>query len=178
MKITNTLLAVAVVAIVACVPATTHAYYTTGQTAVKLDDHNALFIIEYTFSNLTNDLYMPTVSKRASASVSIDEKVAYTLTNKDKSVQTEGTALGAVLSGAPIVNGMYKIDKGTAHKLWLAVVVTTPDSSKETNYALQVTQLPYYLDEGKNGLLPLHLNPSELQYYVTKGITLNGTKVK
>ena len=159
-------------------PKVTHAYFTTGQTAVKIDDHDALFLIEYKFGHTNYDMYLPAVTERGLTSVSNEEKVGYTLVDSHKVVQTNGTTNGFVLSNVPIVNGMYKLEKGKAYKLWLAVLLTTDTVTPKMDYALQVTKLPFFMGNNPKKLQTLHLNPSELQYYVTKGVELNQTKLK
>jgi len=162
-----------IVVIFIIVPHTSHAYFTTNQTAVKLNDHTALFVIEYAFGLDKEDLYMPAITERGLSWESTTEKVGYVLTEDQDDSRTNGTVTAVVLSHAPIVNGMYKLEKGKAQKMWLIALLTTNEDELETDYALQVQKLPFYVDTGDTKLQTRQLNPSELQYYVTKEVELN-----
>lgn len=159
--------------LLALLPQVTLGYFTTGQTATKLSNTASLFTIEYAFGLEKNDIYMPIIAERGLAWESEAKKVGYTLRENGEDIMTNGKATGIVLSSAPIVNGMYKLEKGNAHKMTLLVILTTSSTESESDYALQVDKLPFYVDKGDQGLQTLQLNPSELQYYVTKEVELN-----
>jgi hypothetical protein len=148
------------------------AYFTTNQIASVINEHAAVFAIQYEFGHEKNDIYMPIAVERDLLWENDQKKVGYSLRNDEEVVQG-GTTAGLVLSSAPIVDGMYKIAKGTVEKMTLFVVLTTPADAHEMDYALQVDALPYFMDRGEDELQRLQLNPSELQYYVTKEIELN-----
>lgn len=150
----------------------TQAYFTTNQIASAINDHAAVFAIQYEFGLEKYDIYMPIGIERNLAWENDEKKVGYTVRN-DEEIVSGGTTAGLVLSSAPIVDGMYKIAKGTVEKMTLFVVLTTPADAHEMDYALQVDALPYFVDRGGDELQKLQLNPSELQYYVTKEVELN-----
>jgi hypothetical protein len=158
--------------IVASFPFASHAYFTTNQIASTFNKNTALFAIQYDFGLEKNDIYMPIMAERNLPWENDQKKVGYTLRN-DKDVVTSGTTSGLVLSSAPIVDGMYKIAKGTVERMTLFVLLTTPSDAYEMDYALQVDALPYYMDKGEDELMKLQLNPSELTKYVTKEVELN-----
>lgn len=147
----------------ACSPKA-HAYFTTAQHAVQLDDTSALFLIEYTLGTKTHDVFTPIMARNGTTS---DSAVSYAVYDED-GTEVHGKGSAIVLSHAPMQNGMYAIQKGTGRKLTL-LVVFTPDTKTAVNeYRLQVTDLPFNFD----GTQQLRLNPSELQYYTTKLIEL------
>ena len=154
-------------------PAVADAYFTTSQTAVPLNERAAMFLIEYSFGLPDHDLYMPVIAQRGLEWESTQKKLGYTFAENESHVHEHGTAAALVVSDAPIVNGMYKIEKGTAKTMTLLAFLITNPQQHEEDYALQVTRLPYYVDKGAGELEALQLNPSELQYYVTKEIELN-----
>ncbi len=159
--------------LLALLPQVTLGYFTTGQTATKLSDTASIFTIKYRFGLPKNDIYMPIMAERGLQWESDAKKVGYSLREDSENIQINGKATGIVLSNAPIVNGMYKLEKGKAYTMQLVVVFTTASNTLETDYALQVDRLPFYVDRGNDGLQTLQLNPSELQYYVTKEVELN-----
>jgi hypothetical protein len=148
------------------------AYFTTNQSAFKINETHALFVIEYAFGLEKNDIFMPGISKQGLAWGSTEKNVGYTI-KADGETTTVGKVTSAVISKAPAVDGMYKLEKGKAQKMWLVVLYETNKDTKETDYALQVDHLPFYVDIEKNELATRQLNPSELQYYVTKEVELN-----
>jgi hypothetical protein len=160
-------------------PCVTEAYFTTNQTATKINDMTALYSIEYAFGLEKRDIYMPVYAERGLLHASSAQKVGYSLREDGKEVTLQGTTIGMAVSKAPIVNGMYKLEKGKAQKMTLYVILTTSSTTLEMDYALQVDKLPFYVDIGKKDLQTQGLNPSELQYYVTKQVELNSKpKVK
>ena len=160
-------------ALAAVVPLHAEAYFTTAQSASKISDSAALYTIEYAFGLEDYDIYMPIVAERNLAHESEEKKVGYFFTEDTGELKAEGTSAALVLSAAPIVNGMYKIEKGVAQKMTLLAVLAVDDSVEEEDFALQVQRLPYYVDKGGDELVALQLNPSELQYYKTEEIELN-----
>lgn len=151
---------------------TSLAYFTTGQTAIKLNDTTALYTIDYEFGLNKQDLYMPIVAQRGLPWKSVEHTLGYTI-QRNGTTTVDGTATGIVVANLPVVNGMYKIAKGAAEKMTLLVILTTKPNAEPADLRLQVDQLPFYADYGKSTLATLQLNPSELQYYVTPEVTLN-----
>jgi len=168
MKTMNISLGVVVLILTFITPQVSQAYFTTAQNAVKINPTTALFTIEYVFGHDDYDLYMPILAERGLMWKGDANKVGYTFRQDDEEVLL-GRAAGMVLSNAPIVNGMYKIEKGTAKKLLFFVLLSTQTDTPEMDYALQVENLPFKMDD-KGTLEQLQLNPSELQYYVTKEV--------
>lgn len=159
--------------VLAALPSATQAYFTTGQTAESLTSNAALFTIEYAFGLEEHDIHMPVVAVRNLSEENSRSKVGYTVHENGETVTTEGTAAAIVLSKAPIVDGMYKIQKGIAQKMTLLVLYVSDEDALEEDYSLQVDWLPFNVDQGDGKFQELQLNPSELQYYVTKEVELN-----
>lgn len=169
------ILSLAVITALFCIsiPHTSSAYFTTNQSATKLSETVAMYAIEYAFGLKDKDIYMPIMAERNLMQDSDQKEVGYGLYENGTDLQTQGTTAGLVLSSAPVVNGMYKIEKDNAQKMTLFVIFSTPKNQHEDDYALQITKLPYYVDMGNGELQMQQLNLSELQYYVTKEVELN-----
>jgi hypothetical protein len=149
--------------------AETNAYFTTNQTAIRIDDQHALFAITYKFGSDTEDMYLPALATQDKSGTSSNfDTLTYSFYENGDQVQTTGNSLGIIVSKASFVDGMYKVEKGTAQSFTLVTLLTTEKSTFEEDYALQVTSLPFTL-----GTLSQKLNPTELQYYVTKEVELN-----
>ncbi len=174
MSLRNISLGLAVYALFA-LPFSADAYFTTGQIAGKINESAALFAIEYTFGLEDRDMYMPVLAERTLSSKSERNKVGYTIRNSDGEEVTDGTAVGLVLSGAPLVNGMYKLEKGDPHEMTLLIIYIAPEGSTEEDYALKIDWLPFEVDRGSKARQELQLNPSELEYYTTKAVELNAS---
>lgn len=172
MKILHITFGVCTALLLVLLPQSSEAYFTTAQTGTQFGETAAIYTIEYAFGLQKNDIYMPIVAERGLGWKSDAHKLGYTIHSED-GVSTNGTTAAIVLSNAPIVDGMYKIAKGTAQKMTLLVVFSTTDALSKENYTLQVDQLPYYVDKGETELKVLQLNPSELQYYVSPAVRLN-----
>jgi len=142
-----------------------HAYFTTGQRAMVLDTHTALFLIDYAFGVKNHEVQLPIKASYLSTST---DAVSYAIIDKNGN-QVAGKTVGIVLSKTPITtHQMYATPKGKSGKFTLAVFFT-PDTSETPNeFRLQVTNLPFSFD----GTQQLQLNPSELQYYTTKLISI------
>jgi hypothetical protein len=158
---------------VCALPSEASAYLSTGQSSFKLNEHTALFMIEYTFGHEKTDFYLPAVTVRNLPENTQSEKIGFEVVADGRVRTTKGSAYGAVLSSAPVVDGMYKLEKGVAQKLWLVVLYNTASDELETDYALQVTHLPFFADTGASEKDERQLNPSELQYYRTNEVELN-----
>lgn len=150
-----------------------HAYFTTGQTQTRLDDNSVLFTIEYAFGYTDKDTYMPVTAVRNLPWKSNEKKIGYKLVDHTGSTTAIGSAKGIVLSNLPIVDLMYKLERGKAHKMTLVVVLVVPQDTARNRYKLQVDKLPFYVGTDVSKLATYQLNPSELQYYVTKPVELN-----
>ncbi len=81
--------------------------------------------------------------------------------------------MAVVFANAPIVDGMYKLEKGKAHTMTLVAVYKAGADTQQNEYALQVDELPYYVSQEDGTQTYLKLNPSELQYYMTPMALLN-----
>lgn len=158
-------------------PEHTQAYFTTNQTSVRINEHTALYAIEYAFGLPKYDIYMPVLAERNLTNDSSIQKVGYSIQDDDNGVVEHGTTYGMVVAKAPIVDSMYKLEKGKAQKMTLYIIYTTASTTPEADYKLQVDSLPFYVDIKSNGkiedLETRQLNPSELIYYVTRNVELN-----
>ena len=146
----------------------TNAYFTTNQEAVALKNHTGLFLIEYNFGMKKHEVYMPIFAENTTTTS--NTRVSYQIIDDTGAVVTTGTSIGMVLSSTPLSSKepQYVTPKGVAKKFMLAVLFTPNQSQLNAKYRLQVTHLPFNFD----GTQQLQLNPSELQYYTTKLLSL------
>lgn len=149
------------------------AYFTTKQTAVAVTPSTALYSIEYAFGLEDKDIYMPIIAERGLDHGSDEKKLGYTLREDGIEEIKHGKSVAVVFANAPIVDGMYKLEKGKAHTMTLVVVYTAGAQTQENEYAVQVDELPYYIASEDGTMQYLKLNPSELQYYITPTALLN-----
>lgn len=149
-------------------PSNAHAYFTTHQEARSLGNQTGLYLIEFKFGSPEHQVHMPIMAQNTTATNST--MVSYEILNEDDDVVTTGTAMGIVLSNASLDSDgtMYVTPKGFLKTFTLAVFFTPEKSDANKKYRLQVTYLPFNFD----GTQQLKLNPSELQYYKTKLISL------
>ncbi len=146
------------------------AYFTTNQQAFSVNEQNAFYTIDFRFGLTKYDLYMPIMAMRDLAWGSNQKTLGYEILEESKVSTTTGIANGIVLSNAEVVDGMYKVPAGTAITFTLFVVYTVEASDEETDYALHVQELPFYIGDKMSSQ---KLNPSELQYYISPEAEMN-----
>ncbi len=149
-------------------PSASEAYFTTGQTATMLNAQNAVFTISYKFGHDDKDMYLPATAIRTNSPLADGTTLTYGFYENGDYSKENGVAQAVILSKAPIVNGMYKIAKGTVETFTLLALLSTETTELEADYALHVDVLPFMIEKENQ-----HLNPSELQYYTTKEVELN-----
>lgn len=148
------------------IPRETHAYFTTDQHAESLNQKSVLFTIDYTFGVEKHNIHMPVLTSMGENKSTTT--ASYVIVN-EAGEAVEGTATGIIFSKAKLQkNGMYEVRKGIANSFTLAVIFTPTEHPSTHSYHLQMTNLPFNFD----GTQQLQLNPSELQYYKTKSITI------
>ena len=159
----------------AALPQVTFAYFTTNQTATKLDADTFLFTVTYRFGLDDRDLRMPIVSKRGLTSALVPY-VGYVIQNDGKRTVEKGDAYSIVLSDAKVLGNEYFVPAGKVNTFTLVTVLNlTPEmiekADEESKLSLLMTHLPFTMtEEGKD--IPARLNPSELQYYKTPALSI------
>lgn len=150
------------------IPQASQAYFTTTQSATKLNDETVLFTVTYKFGFLNRELYMPIVTERGLQATSTKFSVGYDLMSEDDEVLDIGSSAAVVLSGdedIQIKDGRYYLPQGRSAEFTFVALVTTP-AGESSDASLLITHLPFItINDGK--ALDQHLNPSELQYYRT-----------
>lgn len=142
-----------------------HAYFTTSQKEIDLKNGSGLFLIDYAFGTKKHSIQLPIQASDTANKQS--DTIEYAILDKDGNV-ARGKTSAIALSHAKISkNGYYAIDKSSVQRFTLAVFFT-PETKDSGEYRLQVTSLPFTFD----GTQQLQLNPSELQYYKTKLLSL------
>lgn len=143
------------------------AYFTTSQSATLIpNSHTGLFTIDYSFGMPNREVSLPVDAVRSSEK--LNTVVSYSILDEDEN-EVSGKTTSIVLSNASIDSKkMYSIPKGSSKKFKLVTLFTPDVYDAHKKYRLQVTYLPFNFD----GVQQLQLNPSELQYYTTKLISL------
>ncbi len=148
------------------IPTTSHAYFTTNQDAFTVNGTVGVFVIDFSFGHEKHEVHIPVSAQRDSTHTS--GALAYEVMDAD-GVSGRGSSVGIVLSDAEIVNGEYIIPKGVSQSFRLLALYSKAPADKETGFRTTVTHLPFSF----NGTRSLQLNPSELQYYATKLVSLS-----
>lgn len=155
-------------------PHSSLAYFTTKQQVIKINENTALFAIDYRFGVKNYDMKLPIGAIRELESGDASPYVGYQLLNS-KAVTEVGESYGVVVSSAKIVDNAYFIPKGHSATFTLYVLAKLPKNdkgeSKKSRLSLQISSLPFVMTDEQTKLSG-HLNPSELQYYVTDAVTL------
>lgn len=171
-KIKFFLLLVALVA----VPQVSSAYFTTAQSAVKLNEDTLLYTITYKFGLPNRDLRMPVGAVRGIQFGDASPYLGYTLLKDSETAVASGTTVAFVFSNAKIVDNEYFVPKGEVGTFTLVTLVKlspdfVPVDAKDYDLSLQVTSLPFTMIKDESEI-PAKLNPSELQYYITPELDL------
>lgn len=141
-----------------------HAYETTSQRALRVNDRTALFFIDYTFGQKDHDLYLPVLATRNQSLGTNTPSLGFEVLDQYREHTNAGTAHAIVLSKASIDGNLYHVPEGTAAGFTLAVVFVAPVGTTVEDYSIAVTDLPFYQGSEKRHM---YLNPSELKYYTT-----------
>lgn len=149
-------------------PASADAYTTTGQRVQKINETTAIFFINYAFGHENYDLYLPILAKRDQEHGTETKTIGFEVLAESEERTEIGTVQALALSKASIENGMYKVPKGHKLPFTFAAILTTDEGAIETDYAVRITDLPFFM-----GAESERLNPSELAYYITPEVELN-----
>lgn len=142
------------------------AYVTTKQTAQTFGPDTELFTITYHFGAAKYDFYLPIMAERNTKDTS-NKTLGYTIINNGTgSSTTIGSTTALVLSHTEIRNGRYFVPAGTSTDFTLVAIWHKPPHTSAIPYQLLVTSLPFTMNVSGT-LYENHLNPSELQYYIT-----------
>ena len=149
-------------------PSLSEAYFTTNQSVQRINAENAVLTVSYKFGHDDKDMYLPTTAVRAGSVTADGTSLTYGLYENGDDLKGNGVSQAVIISKAPVVDGMYKIAKGTVQTFTVLVLLSTNESELEADYALHVDALPFKIETDVQ-----KLNPSELQYYATKEVELN-----
>ena len=162
---------IVVLGLIILIPKSSNAYFSTHQSAQQFGD-KVLFTVTYQFGTADYDLYMPIMAVR---DLGIDNKtnnLGFTiLDNKIATSTTAGKTNALVLAKLPIKGDQYFIPHGTRAEFNLITILDTKNVANNSNLSLLVTSLPFTMVEPAD-TVKAHLNPTELQYYVTPKILL------
>lgn len=158
------------VAVVMVMPFHADAYFSTDQRIQKINETTALFFIDFAFGHESHPTFIPVIATRDQAFNSELTSLGFEVLEESKYVSTLGATQAIVLGSVSIEDGMYKVPAGKKASFTLAVIFTTKPDTAEVDYAVHVTDLPFYVGEEKEYR---YLNPSELKYYITPEVELN-----
>ena len=153
-------------------PSDASAYTTSDQRALKVNETTALYFIDFAFGHEDHDTYIPVLAVRDQEYDSDVKSLGYEILEESEEQTDRGVTQAIVFKkneNVTIEDGMYKVPKGYKGSFTLAVVYTTDKALFEADYAVQVTDLPFYWENKKYQ----HLNETELQYYITPEVELN-----
>lgn len=173
MKHLRSFLFAGALAFVAVLPMDAKAYFTTDQTATRATENAAIYTITYTFGSPNRDTYMPIAIQRDSGD--FEHAITYEMLIDGTDLTDAGETIGLVLSDAEIKDNQYFVPAGTSKTFVLYVILTTPITAAEADYALHVTDLPFTTinEDDDTIVLEQGLTPSELSYYQTPEVELN-----
>jgi hypothetical protein len=144
---------------------TTHAYFTTKQTVRTFNPDTELFTITYHFGATDKDFYLPITALRDTSNTS-NKNLGYSIVDESGKTSNIGSTTALVLSHAQIKDGRYFVPAGTSSDFTLVTILHRPPHTSTVPYRLLVTALPFTMNI-RGTLYENHLNPSELQYYIT-----------
>ncbi len=146
------------------------AYTSTAQSAIQLNDTQALFMIDFAFGTRVNDFFIPVLAQSGIPYQSDEDVVGYDVIVDRAEVATEASSTSIVLSDLEIIDGMYRIPAGSNGRFTLLTVITVPAGIADSEYLVQVTSLPHYvgLDRDRR-----YVNDTELRNFISPGIELN-----
>lgn len=152
-------------------PLSTHAYFTTNQTATKLSENAALFTVSYQFGFADRDLTMPITATRHLTDAGTFS-LGYELLDdgEPESISISHAVVLASGAGVSIKEGKYVVSAGSSATFTLVVLAILSDEQLRANpdVALQVTKLPFVSTRLSDGhSIPGQLNSSELARYRT-----------
>jgi hypothetical protein len=156
-------------------PASSQAYFSTAQSATKLNSDTTLFTVTYRFGLQDRELYMPIIARRNGVGENEPFVVKYAILDEGSEIKS-GTTAGIVFTNdkdVEIRNGQYYLPAGKSAEFTLNTILSTkgiePDT--ESELSLLVKSLPFTMvDKGEP--IPAKLNPSELKYYRTPAVTI------
>ena len=164
-----------VIAFIALIPATdAHAYLTTGQTVQQINETTSIYAITYEFGHGSHDFYLPIQTVRNQVHGTESNTLGFEVLIDGKVRTDVGETIALAVSDAEIVGDMYKIPKGEKKKFVLFVILTTSADELEADYAIKVTDLPFYRNDDREYLA---LTPSELNYYITPEVEFNTSNI-
>ena len=158
------------------IPNISFAYFTTGQTATKINENTLLYTVSYKFNFGKNGGRMPIGAVRGLEFGTSSPYVGYDLLQDSETPVTVEESYSVVLSNAKVVDNEYYVPPGQTASFILVALVHlppnfVPESTRDYDLSLQVTSLPFtILSEEKE--FKNQLNPSELQYYLTPEIDI------
>jgi len=149
----------------ACSAGTTEAYFTTRQTAETFGPTTEVFTITYHFGATDREFLLPITALRDTLDTT-NKQLGFSIVDGSNKPTTLGTTTALVLSHAAIRDGRYVVPAGTSTDFTLVTVWTRPAGTSALPYRMLVTSLPFTMNV-RGTAYENHLNPSELQYYIT-----------
>lgn len=156
-------------------PTSVSAYFTTNQTATKINEQTILFTVDYQFGFANRELYMPIGATRGEGDLK-SPYLNYVIKNRDEVITTGKTSALVFTKDEDVTikNAQYHLNPGRSAVFTLVTLITIPDKDiiDDLDVSNLVTHLPFTMVLKDETEVPARLNPSELQYYQTPAVSL------
>lgn len=160
------------IALTSNLPNVALSYYTTDQSVTRLSNSLALFSITYRFGVLDAYTELPTIAERTTDALT-EDVLTYSISASEIGVTDMGSTRALIVSDAHVQNEKFQIDSNSAKSFTLYVALQLDATDAMAKYQLHVDQLPFWTSKSDEATAIHHLNPSELEHYVTPKIGLN-----
>lgn len=151
-------------------PQGSQAFTVTQTSARQVSDTVALYTIEYVFGARSNDLYLPREAMAGLLHTDQSDRLGYQIIRDlDRPVSFLKTT-GLIVSDAAVKDNLYHIPVGTEATFTLIVRAETAAATRDADYVVQVTSLPYYVGQAKQRRA---VNEVILRNFSTAGVELN-----
>ena len=152
-------------------PYAADAYTSTFQSAIQMNDTQAMYTVEFGFSTHSNDFYIPIQAVQGVPYRSEQDVLGYDVVADRAAPAEDVTTNSIVLSSAEVVDDQfYRIPAGESALFTLVTFVTVPTGLPDAEYLVQITSLPHYVGEDRDRRF---VNNVELRDFITPGIELN-----
>lgn len=177
MKINKLKLFISTFAFVLLLPNISQSYFTTDQTATRINNETIIFTVTYKFGFATRELYIPIGAVRGTEATGDSPYIGYKIIgDKEEEPFLGGKTTSLAFTtdkNVTIKDNQYYLPAGKSAKFTLITFLNVPaaEQAMSQDYSLLVSRLPFTMIDDKT-TIEAHLNPSELQYYLTPSVSL------
>jgi hypothetical protein len=160
-------------------PQSSEAFFTTDQQAIRLNEQQILFTINFRFGFINHGFSLPILAERVGYSAISDERLQYAL-EADGVAVDYGDVTAIVLTDdedAVVADSRYNFVPRRGADFTLMAIVTLPEVAPTTkNLSLHVTHLPFTMTDLENVTESVQLSEAELNTYRTPAVLLGAGK--